>query len=123
MWHDNPMVVVEDNDVGLALHMLDLRKSDFGIIKRERRRRTTRARIIKRYKRESAERKKQRLSASCGSFRFRSEVSPPITHSHKKGAADNVADGNGQKIFPDKVKPVKRIRRESLHRGNRGPVF
>jgi len=56
MWHDNPMVVVEDNNIDFALHMLDLRKSDFGISKKERRRRTKQARIIKRYKRETAER-------------------------------------------------------------------
>jgi len=61
MWHDNPMVAVEDNDIDLALYTLRQRKSNFGIIKKERRRRYTRVRKVKRYKREIAEMKKKSL--------------------------------------------------------------
>lgn len=61
VWHDIPMVVVEDNDLDLALHNLRRRKSDFGIIKREKRRRYTHAQEAKRHKRIVAELKKQRI--------------------------------------------------------------
>jgi ribosomal protein S21 len=61
LWYDNPMVVVEDNDLYRALHNLRRRKSDFGIIKKERRRRYTHAQQAKRHKRIIAELKKQRI--------------------------------------------------------------
>ena len=61
LWYDNPVVSVEKNNVEMAMLLLRHRKSEFGVQRPERRRRYSLARAIKRYKREMAEIRKQRV--------------------------------------------------------------